>query len=328
MSLVTKRLNPANLRYDLMDYIDEVQPVLFTSIADRVAPSITVKSTSGAIPKLDAAKGKQYGGDILRAHSGAYARGNWEAGSENYVTRVRGYEQSIDLMEDNEADEIFNLQKLNTRIVKEELLLYRDKRIADLLFSETTFSGSNDQQAATAAWDIIGSKTIPDINNAGAKMKKKKGLRKKQCSVIVTTNTIDDLRSNTDIKESIKYTGGAVVERMTDNEFLIYLAQYWGVKEIIEADSIYSIDGLEEDAVFTDIWSDSYCLLCYIAKGNSWHTPGVARQPMYTKVTAGKDMVIEDYTEVGTDQYIVRAKERRGQKAFSAYGVLMTGIKT
>ena len=59
---------------------------------------------------------------------------------------------------------------------------------------------------------------------------------------------------------------------------------------------------------------------------NSWNTKGVARQPIWAKFST--DYRMESYDEEASDSRIIRAREYRGEKIFTKYGVLITGVES
>lgn len=327
--LNSNRFGKAELRFDLMELINERDPSSFDPMADKILPPVIVRQTSGNIPVKDNGDGSRLM-NIKRGEKGAYARGRNIFTSATYLTTVFGYEEPIDNMEDIEADELMDLEELNTEIVDETLEVHKEKRVADLLFNTGTFSGSNDSQTATAVWTLSTAKIRQDdIWPAANKLKKKSRVKRKQLSFIATIDTIDNIMLTDDVREAVKFSGVRSVDEISRVAQLDYLAQFWQIKEVIQVDNQFNTKGFDIDAEFTDLWNDSFALLAFLSpatSGSNWGA-GLGRQPFFAKATQGQTKVIESYDETTTDQFIIRAKHRMGENAFSKYGVLFKVIK-
>lgn len=325
MSISSTRVAGANLRFDLMQYIDQREPVLYNPIADIVLPPIDVSRREASIPLMDAGIGKNLI-DNRRGENGSYKRGVWTLDSETYRTFVYGNELTIDNMEDTLADEILGMEKTNTEINRDLLLVNRDYRTASLVMNAANYPGANDNHTAGAAWNVSTADTTADIRGAANKIRTKKGVAQRELSLVLAWDLVMDLKKNTDIKEGVKYTGGQPVDRMTESAFLVYLAQYWSIKQVIAGESVYNANGWNVEGEFNTIWPASYALLAYLNPGTRTWGPGLGRQPSYRKNTAGRDYVIESYDDMPVDQRIIRAKECRGNTLFNRYGCLITGV--
>ena len=323
----SNRWGTADIRWDLMEIINERRPDIFEPMADRILPPVNVTTTSGNILLKHSGDGKRLM-NIKRGERGSYKRGRNILSDTSFKTEVFGYEEPIDNMEDIEANEVLNLETTNTEIVQETLLVHKEKRVSDLLFSTATFSGPKDVKTATAVWS--GASALirkNDIWPAATLLKEKRGIKRQSLSLIMTIDNIDKILLTDDVRESVKYSGVNSLDEITRQAQLSFLATFFQIKEVIQVDSQYNSNGFDIKAEFTEIWSNSFALLAALSTSNRnrWGA-GLGRQPFFGKATRGKEMIVESYDETDTDQFIIRAKHRSGETAFSDYGVLIESI--
>ena len=329
--MASTKFSGADLRNDLLEVILEDSILEFNPMAEKILTPVKVRKRDGHIPvKFSGNSGVRiFEDDLLRGEKGAYKRIFTTLGDDTFITKVRGIEMGIDQMEDEDYDDYIDNEIEAATDTRKELLIHREKRGADLLFSTTTFSGADDTQAVAALWTDPASKLRQDVNAAEKKIKKKCGLKKRKLSLVITDYIVDFILLNTEFIEAVKYVDP--VEKLSDDQKHGYMRQYFNVKEVLIVDAIYNGSPLgkdgKDDAEFKDIWDRQYALLCYINVSGKWG-PGVGASPVYTKNTNGKDVQVEDYDMKENDYHWIRSKECRGEKVFKKYGCLLTGVAT
>jgi len=312
------------VRDDLKEIIVESPMEEIKFIADTILPPISVKNVSGQIPILSSGAGMK-NLDTKKARRGTFKRSDYVYGGDSYNSFHYGYEEPVDEVEALELEDIFDEEIVAAEVAKNQMELAREIRVANTLFSTSTFdSASADQQTAGLAWDDVDCDIWTNVDDAYEKVRSKCGRTKSQLSLIVPEYDFRQGMRSTKVREDVKYTSDITSKPMAVKAQ--FLADFLGIKEIILADAV--VDGQPEgikDAVFTGVWDVTQALLAYFAPpSNSWRAPGVGRQPVWAKFA--KDFKVESYDEKNTASRIVRVREHRGIKVFKKFGCLITGV--
>ena len=129
----------------------------------------------------------------------------------------------------------------------------------------------------------------------------------------------------TEIKGSVQYT--EAVPTMARERKMSFLAEYLGIKEIVEVSSLYDTAGLNTTASIGKFWSNEYAMLAKLAPATpSPKRLGLGSQPVFSRYAT--DYIMESYEKPTHNQYIVRAREFRGEKINTDFGVLINNVKT
>lgn len=311
------------IREDVKEVVDETAIDTNRYSADILAPGITVKNTSGDMKTRVSGNGLK-DLDMKKAPRGSFQRTEFSSGTDSYQTNQYGLEVPIDLTEALENSEFFN-EEVDAGIGAKSLLMVgREKRVADALFNSTTFTGATNQLAADTVWTDASAVIWTDVNDAYLVLKAKFPVRKGMLTLSLTEDVFNLAMRSTEVRSDVKYTSD--INSADESVQLGYLAAYLGIKDIVltSAQLDTSLEGVSE-ATFDDIWNPAFAMLMLVAApSNSWGTKGVARQPIWTKFAT--DYRMESYDDESTDSRIVRAREYRGEKIRTKYGVLITGV--
>lgn len=319
--------NNVSFREDLKLAIDETSFNEVDLEAERILPTITTNYPAGNVKTIPAGEGQRQE-ETRRPNDGSFRRVNWVAGEDTYQTTSRGIEERVDAEEALESADYWTEELVAAEITRNTLLIGREARVSDAVFNTTTFSG-DDAKAVNNNWnnsDTSLPTPFQDVDNAIERVRAKTGIARNQLSLILTDSAIKYLLRTDVIRGDIKYTEN--IHRLSKEQKLQFLAQFFHIKEVIEVTAMENTSELGVKASFGRIWDTSYGMVSKLCNSelNSWKIPGLGRQPAWSKVA--KDYVMESYPENQTDAEIIRARERRGEKVFSKFGCLLTGVIT
>lgn len=314
----------AKLREDLRTLVVESPMDEVQYAADKILPPISVVQPSGSIPVLPTSAGMK-DLDLRKGERGTYKRSEWVWGKTTFTTAEYGYEELINNVQALEHADIFDEEVVAARIGYSQLRLAREKRVADAIFNTSTFTGTPNVQAAGTAWTTPASADPwKNFDDAYTKIKAKAGLPKSALTAIIPELAFRRAMKVDAVIENVKYTQN--IEVLPMNQKAQFFADYLGVKNIHVVDSIIDStpQGIEA-ADFGAIWDETMAMLAYLSpESPSWKTPGLGRQPRWSKFA--KDVKVDSYDENNTDSRVVRTREFSGEAVNTTFGVLLTGV--
>lgn len=322
-----QRASTVTIRRDLTEMAEEITFDELNLAAERVAPSVGVNKESGRYPVLPREAIMKVP-DTRRHSDGSYPRGQWEWEDDNYVTYEYGFEESVDNVDQLRDEEFIDLEEESTELATTGLMLGRESRVASALMNTTTFTGSTNTTAITNEWDDAANATPwADINSAWSQIRGKCGLPKKSCSIVITDDLIDYFFLTTEVKNVTQYTSYSQLLTSPRDAKARWMAEYLGVKEVIETRALYDTSGLASAASIGKFWTNEYIFLGVLCPaGSRLKTRGVIKQLVWTPYSS--DYIIEDYEEAKYNRKIIRCREYRGYKVNTDYGHLLTNAKT
>jgi hypothetical protein len=281
----------------VMEYVDQENefigtkalPIFRTQKQKSVFPAITRESIT-----RDA--------DTKRATRGNYNRDGFSAKDKSYSCQEHGLEGALDDSERAMYASDFDAELVTSKITTRRVLQAQEKRIADLLFDTSTFTGSalyTDNSANP--WSDIATKAVKQVRDAKAKIRSNCGIMPN--ALVLSSTNIERLKSNTEIIDLIKYTA-----RPTDAEVRTALADLFGIKYIFEGKAIRNTAKEGKPFVSGDIWSDTYVLLALvIGDGQDLSQPGLGRTFLWIS-DSPENAVVEQYRaeEIRSDIFRVR----------------------
>lgn len=293
----TRAVPRMDLGAAVMEYVEQenefigtrVLPVFRTQKQKSVFPAITRESIT-----RDA--------DTKRATRGNYNRDGFSAKDKSYNCQEHGLEGALDDSERSMYESDFDAALVTTKITTRRVLQAQEKRIADVIFSTSTFSGNSLYTDNSASpWDNIATKVIEQIRAAKAKVRKNCGIVPN--ALILSSTNIERLKANTEIVDLIKYTS-----RPTDAEIRQAFADLFGIKHIFEGKAIRNTAKEGKSFVSGDIWSDNYALVALVADdGQDLSQPGLGKTFLWES-DSPENAVVEQYRaeEIRSDVFRVR----------------------
>jgi len=323
----SNRMLNADLRYDLMQVIDEneiAQSSKVVAAADKIAPPIEVDEESGHIPVLSGGAGARLvDGD--RAEDGSFPRFKWVIGDETYKTSIGGWEAPIDNISDYTASRFINLEEENAKMLFGTRRVGKEFRVSAPVNAHTSYPVSN-RTAITAAVDnfITGTNMLEMGITAGDALFSRHGCDLEQISLIIGTSAIRKILNElADLKDTMKYTSPLQVETLDVR--LKVLSDYLGVKEIIPTTGRYNTANAGKTPTYAKLWDQNQAVYALLSSGGKWDK-SFARQPSFKKPLGGQDYILETYDESVTRQSITRLVESRGIHIDYTCGYNVSGI--
>lgn len=322
----SNRMLNADLRYDLMEIIDEneiAQSSKVTLAADKIAPPVEVNEESGHIPVLSGGAGSRLvDGD--RAENGSFPRFKWVIGNTTYKTSIGGWEAPIDNISDYTASRFINLEEENAKMLYGTRLVGKEFRVSAPVNASASY-GSNKTAITLAANNFITGTNMLEMGiTASDALFAKHGCDLEQLSLILGTSAIRTiLYKLADLKDTMKYTSPLQVQTLDVQ--LKVLSDYLGVKEVIPVTGRYNTSNVGKAPAYAKLWDQTQAVYALLSPGGKWDK-SFARQPSFKKPIEGQDYILETYDEKVTRQSITRLVESRGIKIDYTCGYNVTGI--
>jgi len=278
----------------------QVLPVFRTQKQKAVFPAITRESIT-----RDA--------DTKRAARGNYNRDGFSAKDKSYSCEEHGLEGVLDDTERALYATDFDAELVTTRITTRRVMQAQEKRIADLLFNTTTFTGSalfTDNSGNR--WSDPNSNVIAQVRAAKAKVRANCGMEAN--ALIMSTTNIERLKANKDIIDAIKYTA-----RASDAEIRNALSDLFGIKFIFEGKAIRNSAKEGKSFISADIWSSVYAMLAVVdGTGQDLAQPCIGRTFLW-QTDSPDNAVVEQYRSEETRSDIYRVRQHVDEMIIDEY---------
>jgi len=250
--------------------------------------------------------------DVNRAPRGRYNRGDWEYERGKFSTSEKGWEEPVDDAErkllDREAPGMADF--VATKRGMNHILKRQEKRIADILFSETYFSAN----AITHEWDdATNAVPIDDVNDGVLSFRSACGMLPD--ALVIAYSTFQDLKNCDQIVNRLKYTfPGLDINRMSSQQ----LAAVLNVPQVLIGGAVYDSAGRGLDASIADMWSNEYAALVKIANKEDFAEPGLGFTFLWTE-DSPENPIVEQYREEQTRSDIFRVRHHVDECLMKSY---------
>ena len=287
----------------------------------RVFESPEQSGTYGRIKLEELMKEPELG----RNSRGEYNRTNFGFDDQTFATKEKGLEIPIDDRQSKIYKTWFDFEVVTTRNCLGIVLRGAEKRWADQLFSETTFSGQT--TAAGTAWDDFSNAT-PVTNIDAAKNAVWDRTAIWPNALVITRKTFMNLRKCDEVTDKL-HSEGAGVSIEPGRIQPMNLASVFDVDMVIVAGGARNSANEGQSRSVASIWSDSYALLARVATTDMMEEPCVARTIHWGEDGSTVGGTIETYYDNRTRGDVVRVRHEVDEKMiYTELGQLITGIKT
>lgn len=276
-------------------------------IADRILPIVEVGERTGDYPVISKETFlKLY--DTKRNFLSEYKRSGAGFEFEDYTCKEYGWEEAIDDGERALYQRFFDAEEIATLRGVDQLLRSREKRVADMIFSETNFT----KHDLEVEWsDITNSDPKKDVQVASEVIRKLVGMKP---NVLVVNETVFiNLLNNKKFVDACKYQLAAQVLPLDQQKAL--LSAYLGV-EVLVPGGLYDTKAKGQDSVLADIWSSDYAFLGIVAAGRDLKVPSVGRTFLWT-ADSPQILTTEQYREEKVRADIYRFRHHLGEEFVS-----------
>jgi hypothetical protein len=251
--------------------------------------------------------------DTKRSKGSGYNRGGFETEDGSYTCEENGHEIPVDDGEREMYRSDFEAEFVASKIAMNRVLLNQEIRIKNLIFNTSTFTGSDlYTDRSSAPWDTAGSDVLSHVRTAKKKVRQNCGL--KPNALIIGDQTLENLKSNTGIKDSIKY-----VKEMTDEALREALAGLFGLEQVIVGGAIYDSADEGQDFSASDIWADDYAMIARIATdGRDFSQPALGRTFLWT-ADSPENAMVEEYRDESIRSDVYRSRQHTDEILIDKY---------
>lgn len=230
-----------------------------------------------------------------------------------YICVDHGLEGQITDRDREKYADDFDAELEKTQAVKIKLLLAREKRIKELIFNTTTWTGSDlYTDNSSAPWDAAGTGIIKQVQTAREKVRLNCGVPAE--TMIISESTLINMMNNTEIKA--KFPGATVI---TEAMLRAQMGAIMGITNLLVGQAVYNSAGEGQDFSGSEIWPDDYAMVAVLGEeGLPMTEPQLGRTILWKPYTSDLEYV-ETYREEQTKSDIVRVEHSVDEKVFDKY---------
>lgn len=317
----------ATLRPDLAGSVEAFDMMADAGgfIGTRVAPVLEVMEQAGKFGKIPLAELlKNRSTD--RAPGAAYSRDNMQFQDASFACAEHGQEEPVDDREARMYANYFNAEVIAARRAVRTVLENHEKRVADLIFNATTFSGQTTAIATDWHNNATTATPVNDIEAAVQAAYGKSGLWPN--ALVINRKTFRRLRMVDQIRDRISSNGAG----SSESAGLITVQQ---IAQVFDLDFVLVAGGTKNSAnegataAATQIWSDDMAMVCRVATSDDIREPCLARTFHWGEDGSQIGTQLESYRDETVRSDIVRARMDTDELLItSECGHLLTGVAT
>lgn len=305
----------ATPRADLGVAFQEYSPRRARYIANAVLPRLGVAKEAATI---SVTKRKNLTiPETKHANGATYNRIELYMDDMAYACVDHGLEGQITDRDREKYRDDFDCEIEKTAAIKIKMMLAREKRVKELVFNTSTWTGTalyTDYSAAP--WDAAASAVIKQIQTGREKVRLNCGVPAD--SMIISESSFINLLNNTEIKA--KFPGATVI---TEEMMRAQMGAIFGVLNLLVGQAVYNSADEGQDFTGAEIWPDDYALLAVLGTEDLPMTePQLGRTIVWEQYldVAGEELVyVEQYRENQTKSDIINVEQSIDEKVFDAY---------
>jgi hypothetical protein len=269
-------------------------------IARKVFPVVPVAKQSDLYWKFSKSDTRRT--DVKRRAPGTKAAGtSWKNLTDSYFAYPYSVRKDLDDQTTANADSMWNLEKISTENLTNQLLINQDIEWSAKYFTTGVWTGvgGTDQVGVATApaanqfqqWDQAGSDPVGDVANWHIRFRETNG--RKPNKMVLGADVMRILKQHPDIIDRIKYTQKGIVSEdliatlFDVDEILVAYAPYTSVAEINDAKA------QDAAATYSYITNTKAALLCYSPTGPALQTPAAGYTFAWTGLYAGNSAGIK-----------------------------------
>jgi len=239
--------------------------------------------------------------DVSRAPRGTYQRDGWEYERGTFQTVEKGTEEPVDDSErslfDQEAPGVADF--IATKRAFTKIMRAQEKRIADTVFDDSTFSANS----VTNEWDDATNATpVDDVNDGIISFRSACGMLPD--ALVISFSTFLNLKNCDQIVDRLKYTfPGIDINRMNSEQ----LAAAFNLPRVLVGGAVYDSTGAGLDTTIANVWDYEYAALIKISSGPDLSQPGFGRTFLWTE-DSPQNPIVESYREENRRSDIYRVR--------------------
>lgn len=293
-------------------------------IAYQVLPIIQVGLAAGNFGRIPASQlGKL--DNVERTKTGGYNRINFNFKQDAYMTREYGLEGVVDRNNAAMYANYFDAEVAIAKITLNKVLLAAERRVARKVFNPTKFAGASLTTAVSKNWSDPTADIIGDVRAGAAMVRANMG--RYGNTLIINRKVFRWMQDNEGIIDRITASGAGSAAKPSDITTTM-LAQVFDIDRVIVADSSYDTTLEGKDAVFGDIWSAAYAMICVLAMpGDGIEAPSLGRTFHWAADGSRPGGTVESYGEEAVRGDIIRVRHQTSERIiYTQCGHLLTNI--
>ncbi len=295
-------------------------------IWSRVCPVFEVGKSAGTFGRIPVAQLLQ-NRSTNRTSDGGYSRGKWTFTTDSYATTEYGAEEPVDDREEALYASYFDAELIAAQRALDVVLRNAERRIADLIFNATTWTGASLTTSVSTPWDDLDSSTpLDDVEAAVRAVWASSGIWPN--ALVINRHVFRNLRNNVQVIERITASGAGQAAKPTDVTTSM-LAQCFDLDQIIVAGGTKNAATEGQPISFGKIWSDEYAMVCKVATSNDIREPSVGRVFHWGEDGSSVGGTVEMYRDERVRADITRVRHDVAEKVmYKETGHLLSNITT
>lgn len=279
----------------------KVLPVLEVALAGDSFGKITVESLLRDV-------------DTKRSASGDYSRDDWDFTDDSFATVEHGHEGPIDDNEARRYANYFDLEQVTADRVMDVVLRAQEKRVADLIFNTSTWTGSTLTTAITTAWTKANYTTAVPVDDIEAAVRKVWTLTGQwPNTLIVGKHTFRNLRLCDQVIDRIASAGAGNPTKAADITPAM-LAQVFDLDQVLVAGGARNSAIEGQTASITALWSNDDVMVAKVAKTNDLREPCIGRTFHWSADGSQIGGAVETYRDERVRGDVVRVRHQTHEK--------------
>jgi hypothetical protein len=251
--------------------------------------------------------------ETKHANGATYGRIEWYMDDLAYACVNHGLEGQVTDEDVENYGGDFDAELEKTWGIKLKMQFAREKRVKELIFNTTTWTGSalyTDNSAAP--WDNIASDIIGQLRAGKEKVRANTGRMPK--SLIIGENSLNNMLKNTAL--IARFPG---IPILTESIFRSRMNELIGIENLLVGQAVYNTADEGQDFSGGDIWPDDYAMLAVTGTETTPMVLGhLGRTIIWDQYTSDIEYM-ESYREEQTESEIIRCKEYIDEKVFDVY---------
>lgn len=251
------------------------------------------------LPDLD-------GDSTKRAAGSNYSRGKFDFEKFTYATEEHGHEETIDDRDRRRYRHLIDAEAVAVQRALTYVLGNYERRVADLLFNTTTWTGASLTTAVSNEWDDFTNATpVDDVLDAVQKVYSISGL---DANAMWINKTVFQNLQQCDQIQDVLASSGAGESYKVGNVTAQKLAEVLGLQFVFVAGGSRNNANPGQTPSPTRLWSGEYAMVGKVATSNDIREPCVARTFHWDEDGSSVGGTVEQYREEGVrgDVYRVR----------------------
>lgn len=248
--------------------------------------------------------------DTKRGPLGHYNRSEDEFEEGYYKTSENGLERRIDRRFAAIYGNMFSYELTIANILMDNILRAQESRIATKLFNETNLKTAI---AASTAWETVASASPRDDVDTGKAAMRAQGVMPNTLAMSYTNFLY--LTKNAEVQEQVYQLFPDTAKTGQINTD--HLKTYFNVDKILVAGALKNTAKRGQDASLSNIWSDTYALLCKTSDGDITE-PCIGRTFLWNE-GASNEIITEQYYSDEVRADILRVRHDTGETFLASY---------